>query len=523
MIQANSACEFSLEGMSIDPAEHPVTIAAGYNRIGFPFAQSMSVANAFAGFAVNGDVIISQTASACYSNGAWKGTLKYLEPGQGYIYKSAATEDRTFVYPGEGGDDSGSNDSFNGQSHWEDFDYHSYQYNRPVVAAIMIDGQYVTADDYDLDDMEVAAFVGEDCRGNRFTLTDRYVENYDEQYPVLDGMPVYYDTSGQEVTFRLYANDIEYTNCEILYEGTATDINTGDVHVEGWMDPEHPIILSFISPAVDLVLSDTGANADAIEQNNNRRANVTLQGRKLWKDGAWNTLCLPFDLGNATAADGHHFDGTPLEGFTVKELDTETAYSGHVTGLDGSTLYLNFKDAKSIIAGVPYIVKWDNTEGTEGTEYTETPVFTGVTVSNASPAAVESTDGTVSFTGSYSPVTLDAGDQTVLYLGAANKLYWPSAANTVGSCRALFRLGGDAVAHARAFNLNFFDEQSGEAERGDGEATGILEAAPLNDKGQMINDKWYDLQGRLIVNGKLSNGKLPKGLYIHNGKKVVVK
>ena len=35
------------------------------------------------------------------------------------------------------------------------------------------------------------------------------------------------------------------------------------------------------------------------------------------------------------------------------------------------------------------------------------------------------------------------------------------------------------------------------------------------------NEKFYDLQGRLIVNGKLSNGKLPKGLYINNGRKVV--
>ena len=37
------------------------------------------------------------------------------------------------------------------------------------------------------------------------------------------------------------------------------------------------------------------------------------------------------------------------------------------------------------------------------------------------------------------------------------------------------------------------------------------------------NEKFYDLQGRLIVNGKLSNGKLPKGLYINNGRKVVIK
>jgi len=520
MIQVNASCDITLEGMPINPAEHPITIHNGDNWIGFPFAQSMSVANAFAGFAVNGDVIISQTASACYSNGAWKGTLKYLEPGQGYIYKSAASGDRTFAYPGEGGDDSGSNDSFNGQSHWEDFDYHSYQYNRPVVAAIMIDGQYVTADDYDLDDMEVAAFVGEDCRGNRFTLTDRYVENDDEQYPVLDGMPVYYDTSGQEVTFRLYANDIEYTNCEILYEGTATDINTGDVHVEGWMDPEHPIILSFISPAVDLVLSDTGANADAIEQNNNRRANVTLQGRTLYKDGSWNTLCLPFDV---------TLSGSTLDGAEARRL-TEASISG-------ATLNLTFSDpVEELKAGVPYIIKWEKTDGyvDDDAHNIVSPAFSSVTVnkephnydSNAETDLNYATDARVRFIGTYKNLTFSTDDSNILMMGGENKLYYPQPDlttdpdnpkyPTIGACRAYFKIGDD-INNARqltAFHFGF----------GDGsDETGIREAVPLNDKGQMINDKWYDLQGRLIVNGKLSNGKLPKGLYIHNGKKVVVK
>ena len=32
----------------------------------------------------------------------------------------------------------------------------------------------------------------------------------------------------------------------------------------------------------------------------------------------------------------------------------------------------------------------------------------------------------------------------------------------------------------------------------------------------------YDLSGRKIVNGKWLNGKLPKGIYIHNGKKLLI-
>ncbi len=50
----------------------------------------------------------------------------------------------------------------------------------------------------------------------------------------------------------------------------------------------------------------------------------------------------------------------------------------------------------------------------------------------------------------------------------------------------------------------------------DDEATAI--SATLIDKGQMINDKWYDLSGRRL-NGKPT----AKGVYINNGKKYVVK
>ena len=58
---------------------------------------------------------------------------------------------------------------------------------------------------------------------------------------------------------------------------------------------------------------------------------------------------------------------------------------------------------------------------------------------------------------------------------------------------------------------------------GDGETTGIVSI----DNGQLImdNDAWYTLDGRCVANGqlKIDNGQLPKGIYIHNGKKVVIK
>jgi hypothetical protein len=100
MIQANAACEITLQGMPINPAEHPVTIRPGVNWIAFPLNTSMSVANTFAGFAVANDAIKSKSNGYTTFNGTmWRGSLNTLQPGAGYIYQSNATGNRIFTFP----------------------------------------------------------------------------------------------------------------------------------------------------------------------------------------------------------------------------------------------------------------------------------------------------------------------------------------------------------------------------------------------------------------------------------------
>ena len=95
-----TACELAVEGMPIDPAEHPLTIANGANWMGYPLSEGMTVTNAFAGFAVNNDAVKSAADGQASWNGRmWMGILRNLDPGKGYIYKSNATESRTFTFP----------------------------------------------------------------------------------------------------------------------------------------------------------------------------------------------------------------------------------------------------------------------------------------------------------------------------------------------------------------------------------------------------------------------------------------
>ena len=95
--------------------------------------------------------------------------------------------------------------------------------------------------------------------------------------------------------------------------------------------------------AVELI--DNADNSTVINNNHGRTSTVTLSGRTIYKDGEWNTLCLPFSLTAEEIA------ASPLADFTIKKLN------GSESGLAGGTLTLNFEDATTIEAGKPYIVK----------------------------------------------------------------------------------------------------------------------------------------------------------------------
>ena len=102
LIQVATDCEVVLQGYRVVPSVHPLTILGGgqYTYFAFPYDESMTLTNAFAGFAVQGDRVKAKSGNAEYQR-RWMGTsLTTLEPGQGYMYQSATTAgDRTFVFP----------------------------------------------------------------------------------------------------------------------------------------------------------------------------------------------------------------------------------------------------------------------------------------------------------------------------------------------------------------------------------------------------------------------------------------
>ena len=272
-----------------------------------------------------------------------------------------------------------------------------------------------------------------------------------------------------------------YNGSEVL-SGTITDMSKLDGKT--------------LRPYKTITLADAADNSSTIREWNGSVAEVTLQGRTLTKDGNWNTLCLPFAVNS--------FAGTPLEGATVKELDAT------LSSLAGNTLTLKFKDATSIEAGKPYIIKWTTT----GDDIVN-PVFQGVTISSTTPTAVESYDHTVTFVGQYSPFSIVESGATGDNEGNKNEILLMTTGNKIGYSKNPRTL--------KCFRCHFYVPTSSgeftarniEVDFGEGEATSV---ASMEDGRSKMEDVYYTLDGR-----KLEGKPTAKGMYIVNGRKVIIK
>ena len=279
---------------------------------------------------------------------------------------------------------------------------------------------------------------------------------------------------------------------------------------------------------------------------NRGTVNAKFNGRKLYKDGAWNTLCLPFNMTAEQLSAAKTTVGHPLYGATVREMDVTGWYNTSNERSDAKDatfcyqtalkeapdddekylLYLYFQNANNIEAGKPYLVKWSKPDGydTNPSNFDiSNPVFENVTI-KASLSTIESDDGSVLFVPVFSPIVLEKGNWQNLYVGANNILRYPSPTKdlTLKTFRGYFQLmaGDESASDPLAPSLDIVSNIDD-----NNETTGIvdIEHGILNIEHGTLNIErsaaagWYTLDGR-----KLDGKPTKKGLYIHNGNKLVI-
>ena len=195
----------------------------------------------------------------------------------------------------------------------------------------------------------------------------------------------------------------------------------------------------------------------------------------------WNTFCSPFTISEVQV---------------TEIFGSNTAITEFVS-MEGDVM--QFEDAREMRAGVPYLVKPEKSVRLPGF------VFKGNIETQKYPEEVmRSGYGYVGIYGLYQM----NDDGTELFLGTNGNLYKPKkeGASPLKGMRAYF-----IVPQGQSARLSI-----------DGITTAIDD---LTIDGELPTavEGVYDLQGRKIAIGTLSERQLPKGVYIINGKKTVIK
>lgn len=223
-VKTNAQVSVTMTGSVANPASHPITVAPGWNWIGYVSDATKSVDNALSSLTPNeDDVIQGRNAFSSYFPGwGWYGDLENMTPGQGYMYKSNGTASQTLVYP-----------TATRSTNTDIVDYHyNANYNKyrdvmDVMAKVIVNGDLPTSDRY-----ELAAFVNGECRG-RAKL--QYVEPMQTYlaFITING------NDDETVTFSLYDEDLNVT----YYASEANIVVFNANEVVGKF--RNPYILSF--------------------------------------------------------------------------------------------------------------------------------------------------------------------------------------------------------------------------------------------------------------------------------------
>ena len=223
-------------------------------------------------------------------------------------------------------------------------------------------------------------------------------------------------------------------------------------------------------PVIDL--AEESANNLKTLDNTYVKLNRTLVADK------WNTLCVPFAISEEEIK-ANFGKGTLVEKFEA---------------VNGNTV--NFANATSIEAGVPYLIK----PTVAGTTYT----FYGKEVSADDPKTEGNAD--VTFRGIYSPTDItDNGTVKAAGVTEGGKVLFVNPGSQTKAFRCFFTISDNASITPAMLKISI-----------KGVETAINSI--VMDNSNATDNAVYNLQGQ-----RVNGNSLTKGIYIKNGKKFAVK
>lgn len=190
-IEMANAAQIRLRGTRANIGETVIPIVRGWNWIGYPVAQEMSLNDALANYtdAVDDEILKSRTAFAVYSNGAWIPDMT-MTPGKGYKLNHTTDVATSFVYNTTTAKGREMVSSTPMPTDWQP-QMASNPDNMNMIAVVNFDNEELRSDN-----VEIGVFNGETCRG---AVRPFYVESLD-QYLVFLTM---YGEDNEPYSFRM--------------------------------------------------------------------------------------------------------------------------------------------------------------------------------------------------------------------------------------------------------------------------------------------------------------------------------
>ena len=269
-------------------------------------------------------------------------------------------------------------------------------------------------------------------------------------------------------------------------QGCIMEIEVTTTEATAWTPEDKTFNISIAPPLESIVLNETATVAPTAS---NGIVDVTVN--RTIKAGEWSTICLPFDMDEVQVKEAFG-DDVELADFTSWSFD------GTATNVEKITI--GFTDVTEIEKNHPYIIKVSSN-------------ITSFAVKNVTIAPPTGDDipyvdrtckkGKTNYTGSmYGYYAYGDIDENEIFING-NK-FWYNNGNKIKAFRATFSFGNiilNDVSSSR-ITMSFNDD----------ETTAVNEIV----RESVADDRYYNLSGQQV--------KTPtKGVYVENGKKVIVK
>ena len=270
------------------------------------------------------------------------------------------------------------------------------------------------------------------------------------------------------------------------YEAHLTGIEFGTHNSTKYNPVDVTFHITVGEPLVQVALSE---NDDAAPAASTGAVDVTMT-RNI-KAGEWSTICLPFDM---TAAQVKEAFGSDVQ------LADFTGWSYEMVGDDVTSISIQFTSVNAIAKHRPYVIKVEHNI----TSFKVCNVVIYTTTKNIQKAVLDNDgDYTGKLIGKYKTGTVPENN---LFL-SGNKFWYSTGATPIKAYRATFNF--DEIVLSEASNAASRISMSY-----DDETTSVKESKSSRIEGLK---SCYNLKGQRVEK------PVKKGVYIRDGKKVVIK